>query len=86
MDGRNLSQDLVRAGTAWWYRQYARRGARLNSIEKQVHRASVGALDARRSGPTVEMAETKKLQMKARALVFEERGVLMTASVPPARR
>jgi micrococcal nuclease len=32
-DGRNLNRELVRAGLAWWYRQYARSDRELRRLE-----------------------------------------------------
>lgn len=41
-DGRSLNHELVRAGLAWWYRQYAKRDAGLEAIEKGARKAKVG--------------------------------------------
>ncbi len=38
-DGRNLGQELVRAGLAWWYRQYAPKDAVLAQLEVEARAA-----------------------------------------------
>ena len=35
-DGRNLNQELVRAGLAWWYQRYARQDAVLRELEEEA--------------------------------------------------
>lgn len=41
-DGRSLSDDLVAAGLAWWYRYYAPDDARLEALELEARRAKRG--------------------------------------------
>jgi len=41
-DGRNLNEELVAAGLAWWYRYYAPENSRLERLEKQARRAERG--------------------------------------------
>jgi micrococcal nuclease len=41
-DGRNLNQELVRAGLAWWYQQYARRETVLRDLEQEARAAKCG--------------------------------------------
>lgn len=41
-DGRNLNQELVRAGLAWWYRQYAPKAITLQHLEAEARAARRG--------------------------------------------
>jgi len=41
-DGRTLNRELVRAGLAWWYRQYAPKDAELEALEKAAREAKAG--------------------------------------------
>ena len=41
-DGRNLNQELVRAGLAWWYERYARRETVLRDLEQEARDAKRG--------------------------------------------
>jgi endonuclease YncB( thermonuclease family) len=41
-DGRSLNHELVRAGMAWWYRQYARSDATLAQLEAAAKAAKRG--------------------------------------------
>lgn len=41
-DGRNLNQELVRAGLAWWYQRYARRATVLAALEQEARDAKRG--------------------------------------------
>ncbi len=41
-DGRNLNQELVRAGMAWWYRQFAKRDTVLPALEQEARSAKRG--------------------------------------------
>jgi endonuclease YncB( thermonuclease family) len=41
-DGRNLNREIVRAGYAWWYVQYARNDAELEHLEMEARRAKRG--------------------------------------------
>ena len=41
-DGRNLNRELVRAGLAWWYRQYARGDRELRRLETEARAARRG--------------------------------------------
>jgi len=40
-DGRNLNQELVRAGYAWWYRKYSS-GSTLGELEEEARTAHIG--------------------------------------------
>ena len=41
-DGRNLSQELVKAGYAWWYRQYAPDDTVLEALEAEARETQAG--------------------------------------------
>jgi endonuclease YncB( thermonuclease family) len=41
-DGTNLSQELVKAGLAWWYKQYARHDETLAQLEGEAREAKRG--------------------------------------------
>ncbi len=41
-DGRNLNHEIVRAGYAWWYRQYAQRDDALKALELEAREAKRG--------------------------------------------
>jgi endonuclease YncB( thermonuclease family) len=41
-DGRSLNQELVRAGLAWWYRQYAPHDTTLAQLEAEARAAKRG--------------------------------------------
>ena len=41
-DGRSLNQELVKAGMAWWYRQYAPNDATLAQLEAEARTAKRG--------------------------------------------
>ena len=41
-DGRNLNREIVRAGFAWWYQQYARRETVLRDLENEARTAKRG--------------------------------------------
>jgi len=41
-DGRSLNQELVRAGMAWWYRQYAPKEMVLAQLEADARTAKRG--------------------------------------------
>jgi endonuclease YncB( thermonuclease family) len=47
-DGRNLNQELVHAGFAWWYRQFAKRDALLPALEQERGRRSAACGATRR--------------------------------------
>jgi endonuclease YncB( thermonuclease family) len=40
--GRNLGHELVKAGMAWWYRQYARGDTTLPTLEAEAKAAKRG--------------------------------------------
>lgn len=41
-DGRNLNQELIWAGLAWWYRQYASKDKTLEHLEAEAREAKAG--------------------------------------------
>ena len=41
-DGRNLNQEIVCAGLAWWYQQYAKHGRVVAALEAEARRAKRG--------------------------------------------
>ncbi|MBZ5586228.1 MAG: thermonuclease family protein [Acidobacteriia bacterium] len=41
-DGRNLNREIVKAGFAWWYRQYARHDVELETLEAEAKTAKRG--------------------------------------------
>jgi endonuclease YncB( thermonuclease family) len=52
-DGRNLNHELVRAGMAWWYEQYARRDNVLPALEQEARAAKRGVWSDPRPLPPV---------------------------------
>jgi endonuclease YncB( thermonuclease family) len=41
-DGRSLNRELVRAGMAWWYREYAPQDTALEALEREARDAQQG--------------------------------------------
>jgi len=41
-DGRNVNQELVRSGMAWWYRKYAPRDRKLQRLEAAARKEKIG--------------------------------------------
>jgi endonuclease YncB( thermonuclease family) len=41
-DGRNLNQEIVRAGFGWWYQQYAKNDRVLADLERTTRAAKLG--------------------------------------------
>lgn len=80
-DGRSLNRELVRAGLAWWYRQYAPGDTTLESMEKQAREAKVGLWSDpdpvppwawRKTGKTaMAWAEYRSLEKEADSLQAE---------------
>lgn len=61
-DGRNLNQELVRSGMAWWYRKYAEKDTNLESLERHAREARTGLwVDA---DPTPPWNWRKRRQIK----------------------
>lgn len=42
LDGRNVSQEMVSRGAAWWYKQYAPRDKVLSSLQDQARKDKIG--------------------------------------------
>jgi hypothetical protein len=56
-DGRNLNQELVRAGMAWWFRQFAKHDIVLLRWSTRRGAAKRGLWTESMSGAAVDMAE-----------------------------
>jgi micrococcal nuclease len=56
-DGRSLNQELVRAGMAWWYRQYAPHDTTLAQLEAEAQVAKRGLGGDAAPSATVGVAE-----------------------------
>lgn len=41
-DGRDLNQELVRSGMAWWYRKYAASDKTLEKLEDEARSEKIG--------------------------------------------
>jgi micrococcal nuclease len=50
-DGRSLNRELVRAGLAWWYRQYTRDDRELQRLEAEARAARRGLWEDRNPVP-----------------------------------
>jgi endonuclease YncB( thermonuclease family) len=50
-DGRSLNQELVRAGRAWWYRQYTPGDTTLERLEAEARPAKRGLWSAPQAVP-----------------------------------
>lgn len=60
-DGRNLNHEIVRAGFAWWYRQYARNDKELERLETEARAAKRGLWADDNPVPPWEFRKTKAL-------------------------
>jgi micrococcal nuclease len=58
-DGRNLNHEIVRAGFAWWYRQYARHDAELERLEAEAEAAKRGLRADKEPMPPWEFRRSK---------------------------
>ena len=68
-DGRNLNQELVRSGMAWWYRKYAKRDTNLESLERHAREARAGLwVDA---DPTPPWNWRKRRQIKKQTIFLD---------------
>src|SRR6266852_7867803 len=59
-DGRNLSHELVRAGLAWWYRQYAPKDIALAQLEAEAKAARRGLWQDPQAVPPWEWRRGKR--------------------------
>ena len=63
-DGRSLNRELVRAGLAWWYRQYARKDTALEALEKAAREAKAGLWADADPVPPWNWRKDRRLKMK----------------------
>jgi endonuclease YncB( thermonuclease family) len=56
-DGRGLNEAVVRAGLAWWYRDYAPEELRLERLEEQARRAGRGLWPEHYPSPPLEVRQ-----------------------------
>lgn len=61
-DGRNLNQEIVRNGYAWWYRQYARGDRELERLEEEARAAKRGLWGGSTPVPPWEFRKPRKVQ------------------------
>jgi endonuclease YncB( thermonuclease family) len=59
-DGRVLNDELVKAGLAWWYRQYARNIGTLSQLEAEAREAKRGLWSQSNPVPPWEWRRTKR--------------------------
>jgi micrococcal nuclease len=64
-DGTNVSRELVKAGFAWWYRQYARHDETLAQLEGEARQAKRGLWSDPHSIPPWEVRHPKKALVPA---------------------
>lgn len=57
---RNLNQELVKAGYAWWYKRYAKKDKALKALEKQARDSHVGLWSDPRPIPPWEFRKMKR--------------------------
>lgn len=58
-DGRNLNHELVKAGYAWWYRQYAKHDTELERLELEAKGAKRGLWADKDPTPPWEFRKAK---------------------------
>jgi len=58
-DGRNLNQEIIKAGYAWWYRKYSRNQI-LGQLEKEARLARRGLWQAKNPMPPWEWRKLKR--------------------------
>jgi endonuclease YncB( thermonuclease family) len=58
-DGRNLNQEIVRAGFAWWYVKYACHDAELERLEAEARAAGRGLWADKEPTPPWEFRTSK---------------------------
>ncbi len=59
-DGRTLNEELVRAGMAWWYREYAPYDTKLGDLEKQAQIAKRGLWSDKKPTPPWEFRSMRR--------------------------
>ena len=64
-DGRNLDHELVRAGYAWWFRNYAPHDRELEQLEKEEREAKRGLWSDPHAIPPWEYRKALKNRTKA---------------------
>ncbi len=64
-DGRVLNEELVRAGLAWWYREYAPEARLLEALEREARAARLGLWADPRPVPPWEFRRARGGSMSA---------------------
>jgi micrococcal nuclease len=95
-DGQVLNDELVRAGLAWWYRQYARDIGTLSQLEAQAREAKRGLWSRPDPVPPWEWRRTKREALEAesagkfianrRSHVYHTPGCRNAATISAAHR
>jgi endonuclease YncB( thermonuclease family) len=60
-DGRALNEELVRAGMAWWYREYAPYDTKLGALEEQARAARLGLWVDKKPTPPWEFRRSQRI-------------------------
>ena len=95
-DGQVLNDELVRAGLAWWYRQYARDIGTLSQLEAEAREAKRGLWSRPDPVPPWEWRRTKREALEAelagkfianrRSHVYHTPGCRNAATISAANR